>query len=268
MLDGHHMMIGIDRSAPLAQIAASRAAHAGSVCIGDANYVPLRAGIFDAALSIAVLHHLSTRARRLAALRQLTRIVRPGGRILVYAWSLLQVMSLFVLSFFTLLILLPLRLPALSWTPGSGSSAMRVLLVLLCVVAGHVPSTMTPLAVPLAVPESGCSDNRALFLSSRSLLRYQVPSTMNPQLVALARFSPQSSLPTLPPQAHLDESLTCALHDTHTHTEHTHNIHRALNRASRLRRRMNLSPGRATSRPRVTRARHQKAKFEMAGSRR
>ncbi len=115
MLDGHHMMIGIDRSAPLAQIAASRAAHAGSVCIGDANYVPLRAGIFDAALSIAVLHHLSTRARRLAALRQLTRIVRPGGRILVYAWSLLQVMSLFVLSFFTLLILLPLRLPALSW---------------------------------------------------------------------------------------------------------------------------------------------------------
>ena len=100
MLDGQHLMIGIDRSAPLAQIAASRAAHGGSVCIGDATYIPLRAGIFDAALSIAMLHHLSTRARRLAALRQLTRIVRPGGRILVYAWSQHQVTSLFGMTLF------------------------------------------------------------------------------------------------------------------------------------------------------------------------
>lgn len=109
MLDGHHIIIGLDRSVPLAKIAASRAAHAGSVCIGDAVYVPLRAGIFDAALSIAVLHHLSTRERRLAALRQLTRIVRPGGCILVYAWSQHQ-----VLSFFTILFVFSILFPALS----------------------------------------------------------------------------------------------------------------------------------------------------------
>ena len=69
----------------------SRAALRGCVCEGDATYVALRSGIFDAAISIAVLHHLSTVARRVKALSELVRIVRRGGRILVYAWSMEQV---------------------------------------------------------------------------------------------------------------------------------------------------------------------------------
>jgi alkylated DNA repair dioxygenase AlkB/SAM-dependent methyltransferase len=87
MYDPRHFIVGTDRSAPLAHIAATRAAHAGSICIGDATYVALRSGVFDAAISIAVLHHLSTPQRRVKALRELARIVRPGGRILVYAWA-------------------------------------------------------------------------------------------------------------------------------------------------------------------------------------
>ena len=55
MRDGRHAIIGIDRSAPLAHIAAARAALSGCVCVGDATYAPMRSGIFDAALSIAVL---------------------------------------------------------------------------------------------------------------------------------------------------------------------------------------------------------------------
>ena len=87
MRDARHFIVGSDRSRPLAEIAASRAAFPGAVCVGDATYVACRTGVFDAALSIAVLHHLSTRQRRVKALRELARLVRVGGSILVYAWS-------------------------------------------------------------------------------------------------------------------------------------------------------------------------------------
>ena len=41
----------------------------------------------DAVISIAVIHHISTPERRLEALRELYRVARPGGVILVYVWS-------------------------------------------------------------------------------------------------------------------------------------------------------------------------------------
>lgn len=41
-------------------------------------------------MSIAVLHHISSRDRRLQLLSELTRIVRPGGVILVCAWAIEQ----------------------------------------------------------------------------------------------------------------------------------------------------------------------------------
>ena len=41
-------------------------------------------------LCIAVLHHLSTAERRLSGLRELVRITRPGGLVLVYVWALEQ----------------------------------------------------------------------------------------------------------------------------------------------------------------------------------
>lgn len=41
-------------------------------------------------LCIAVLHHLSTAERRVAGLRELVRITRPGGLVLVYVWALEQ----------------------------------------------------------------------------------------------------------------------------------------------------------------------------------
>lgn len=45
--------------------------------------MPLRSGSVDAVLSIAVLHHISTEARRVAALRELMRVLRLGGELLV-----------------------------------------------------------------------------------------------------------------------------------------------------------------------------------------
>ncbi|KAG5489416.1 hypothetical protein GH5_00286 [Leishmania sp. Ghana 2012 LV757] len=54
----------------------------------DALRCPLRGGVFDAAISIAVIHHYASRERRRLAVRELLRLVRPGGgRVLIYVWA-------------------------------------------------------------------------------------------------------------------------------------------------------------------------------------
>ncbi|XP_061420048.1 alkylated DNA repair protein alkB homolog 8 [Lethenteron reissneri] len=80
-------VFGCDRSAGLVGICEQRGFQA-LVC--DALALPVRTGACDACLSIAVIHHLSTQDRRLEALRELLRILRPGGRALVYVWALEQ----------------------------------------------------------------------------------------------------------------------------------------------------------------------------------
>jgi SAM-dependent methyltransferase len=56
--------------------------------LGTVLSVPLRDASVDFALSIAVLHHLRTRERRLEALREMQRVLKPSGRALVFVWSL------------------------------------------------------------------------------------------------------------------------------------------------------------------------------------
>ncbi|CAH0477878.1 unnamed protein product [Peronospora belbahrii] len=56
----------------------------------DALKVPLRSEVFDAAISIAVLHHISTDERRVALISELARLVRVGGQVLIVAWSFEQ----------------------------------------------------------------------------------------------------------------------------------------------------------------------------------
>lgn len=41
-------------------------------------------------ICIAVIHHLSTADRRLAAIKELIRIIKPGGRVLISVWALEQ----------------------------------------------------------------------------------------------------------------------------------------------------------------------------------
>uniref|UniRef100_M4B1K1 Methyltransferase type 11 domain-containing protein n=1 Tax=Hyaloperonospora arabidopsidis (strain Emoy2) TaxID=559515 RepID=M4B1K1_HYAAE len=80
-------VIGADRSIPLMQVGAT----SNSNLVGcDALQVPLRTGVFDAAISIAVLHHISTEERRVALISELARIVRVGGQVLIVAWAFEQ----------------------------------------------------------------------------------------------------------------------------------------------------------------------------------
>ena len=80
-------MIGCDMCPELVAIAASRG---HEVSVADCLNLPYRANLFDAVMSIAVIHHLSSEVRRVQAVREMVRVVRGGGRILVYVWALEQ----------------------------------------------------------------------------------------------------------------------------------------------------------------------------------
>ncbi|XP_013921711.1 PREDICTED: alkylated DNA repair protein alkB homolog 8 [Thamnophis sirtalis] len=80
-------MLGCDRSKTLVDICGEKEFQA-LVC--DALTVPIRSGSCDACISIAVIHHFSTAERRLAVLCELTRLLRPGGKALVYVWAMEQ----------------------------------------------------------------------------------------------------------------------------------------------------------------------------------
>ena len=57
------------------------------VAVGDGMCLPYASNRFDAALSIAVLHHITTPSRRIHMLTELLRILRPGGQALVTVWA-------------------------------------------------------------------------------------------------------------------------------------------------------------------------------------
>lgn len=80
-------MVGCDRSKNLVDICGERRFEA---CVCDALSVPFRSGSFDACISIAVIHHFATEERRLAAIQELIRLLRRGGKALIYVWAMEQ----------------------------------------------------------------------------------------------------------------------------------------------------------------------------------
>ncbi|KAJ1633950.1 S-adenosyl-L-methionine-dependent methyltransferase [Pavlovales sp. CCMP2436] len=81
---GPSFPIASDLSLELCKICAERSYQ---VAAADVTRLPFRTGVFDAVLCIAVLHHLSTRARREAACAECCRLLLPGGRAVFYAWA-------------------------------------------------------------------------------------------------------------------------------------------------------------------------------------
>jgi len=61
-----------------------------AVAVADCMSIPLRDKSCDAAICIAVMHHLSTRERRTRCIQELARVVRVGGLINIQAWALEQ----------------------------------------------------------------------------------------------------------------------------------------------------------------------------------
>lgn len=56
-------------------------------CLADATTLPLASRSIDLAVYIATIHHLPTREMRVRSLDELARVLAPGGRALVSAWS-------------------------------------------------------------------------------------------------------------------------------------------------------------------------------------
>lgn len=80
---------GIDFSEGLIGVARARygARAKTSFVVGDALTLPFPDHSFDIAVSFAVLHHIPSRAYRVQFLREATRVVKPGGLIIVTAWN-------------------------------------------------------------------------------------------------------------------------------------------------------------------------------------
>lgn len=60
------------------------------MAICDNLELPFRDESFDAVLSLAVIHHFATTERRVSAIRELARVLRIGGRIIITVWALEQ----------------------------------------------------------------------------------------------------------------------------------------------------------------------------------
>ncbi|XP_076340827.1 tRNA (carboxymethyluridine(34)-5-O)-methyltransferase alkbh8 [Tachypleus tridentatus] len=83
----HIIEIGCDRSASLGNICSQRGVE---VFLADLLHLPLRSEVADACICIAVIHHLASKNRRLLAIQELVRLLRPGGQALVYVWAMEQ----------------------------------------------------------------------------------------------------------------------------------------------------------------------------------
>ncbi|PWY65340.1 uracil-5--methyltransferase Trm9 [Aspergillus heteromorphus CBS 117.55] len=87
-------IVASDRSENLARIAQEHQPH--STIMADILNLPHPESFFDFAISIAVVHHLSTLDRRVQAIREILRTLKPatadspGGKALIYVWALEQ----------------------------------------------------------------------------------------------------------------------------------------------------------------------------------
>ncbi|XP_050705600.1 alkylated DNA repair protein alkB homolog 8-like isoform X2 [Eriocheir sinensis] len=87
---GHNKQVfqaGCDTSFELMKICNGRGFE---VLTCNCLHLPYRDSIFDAVVCIAVIHHLATEGRRLAAVREMVRVLSVGGRGLIYVWAMEQ----------------------------------------------------------------------------------------------------------------------------------------------------------------------------------
>lgn len=89
-LDDPLIKIGSDLCIKLCQIAYEK--NCNVIC-ADILSLPFRSSCAGAVLCIAVIHHLSTKARRLRAVQEIFRVLEPGGQACITVWAYEQQLS-------------------------------------------------------------------------------------------------------------------------------------------------------------------------------
>lgn len=80
-------MVGSDISVNFAKICHERG---GDAFVADSLNLPIKTDSLDHAITIAVIHHFSTPAKRIRAIEEIVRVVKPGGKVLIYVWAMEQ----------------------------------------------------------------------------------------------------------------------------------------------------------------------------------
>ena len=83
-------LYGIDFSSEMLKFArqyARKFSFAVNLSQADAGYLPYSAETFDWAISVATYHHLRSKEERLKALRELNRVLKPGGEAFITVWN-------------------------------------------------------------------------------------------------------------------------------------------------------------------------------------
>ena len=83
------VMWGTDRSGNLLSIAKEKNINA-QCFIADSLKLPIKSESFDAAISIAVIHHFSNELLRIQALKEIFRVIKKKGKVLIYVWAMEQ----------------------------------------------------------------------------------------------------------------------------------------------------------------------------------
>ncbi|ODV80236.1 S-adenosyl-L-methionine-dependent methyltransferase [Suhomyces tanzawaensis NRRL Y-17324] len=83
-------IIGTDRSDGLITCANENSKGSFNLGVADGLHLPHKDSSFDFAISIAVIHHFSTKERRVDAIKHIVSKLRQGGRALIYCWALEQ----------------------------------------------------------------------------------------------------------------------------------------------------------------------------------
>jgi len=82
-----HTVKGIDFSESLLKICKSKDL---DVLNSDIRNLPFENNTFDNTISIAVIHHLSTNEDRIKAIKELLRVTKKDGKILITVWAIEQ----------------------------------------------------------------------------------------------------------------------------------------------------------------------------------
>lgn len=84
MISDKHVFVGADFSQGLALICQSK----NNECILANNLsLPYKNDIYDATISIAVIHHLFSEESRINCINELIRITKPNGLIFIQVWA-------------------------------------------------------------------------------------------------------------------------------------------------------------------------------------